>query len=102
MKIQDTETWKIIFPSAAIFSRVSKNVQNYQRQIDDLTSYADKQGWEVTTVITEKISGSKINDDREGINQLLNAARLGKIKKVLVSEVSRLGHRPSQTHKILE
>lgn len=89
-------------PQAIIFSRVSKNVQNYQRQIDDLTAYAVKQGWTVTSVIAEKISGSKSNEDRDGIAQLLEAARLGKFKKVLVSEVSRLGRRPSQTHQVLE
>jgi DNA invertase Pin-like site-specific DNA recombinase len=89
-------------PHAVIFTRVSKNVQNYQRQIDDLTAYAVKQGWTVTGVIAEKISGSKSNEDRDGIAQLLESARLGKFKKVLVSEVSRLGRRPSQTHQVLE
>ncbi|WP_165940198.1 recombinase family protein [Dyadobacter psychrotolerans] len=89
-------------PLAIIFTRVSKNVQNYQRQIDDLTAYAIKQGWTVTGVISEKISGSKSNEDRGGITQLMEAARLGKLKKVLVSEVSRLGRRPSQTHQVLE
>ncbi|WP_159473510.1 recombinase family protein [Dyadobacter sp. 3J3] len=88
--------------SAVIFSRVSKNVQNYQRQIDDLKAYAEKQGWTISRIIAEKISGSKSNDDREGIGELLAAAKKGEIQKVLVSEVSRLGRRPSQTHQVLE
>ncbi|MEO6685048.1 MAG: recombinase family protein [Dyadobacter sp.] len=103
MKFPETKTQKgDTSPLSVIFTRVSKSVQNYQRQIDDLTAYAVKQGWTVTGVIAEKISGSKSNQERDGIAQLLQVARLGKIKKVLVSEVSRLGRRPSQTHQVLE
>ncbi|KAA6438044.1 DNA resolvase [Dyadobacter flavalbus] len=104
MEIPETQIQKdkSTSPQAVIFTRVSKNVQNYQRQIDDLTTYATKQGWTVIGVIAEKISGSKSNEDRDGIAQLLESARLGKFKKVLVSEVSRLGRRPSQTHQVLE
>lgn len=89
-------------PRAVIFTRVSKNIQNYQRQIDDLTTQAIKLGWMIAGVITEKISGSKNNDQREGISNLMEVARLGQVDKVLVSEVSRLGRRPSQTHQVLE
>ncbi len=106
MKVPEAKSQKDdaspLSPQAIIFTRVSKNVQNYQRQIDDLTAYAVKQGWVVTGVISEKISGSKSNEDRGAIAQLLESARLGKFKKVLVSEVSRLGRRPSQTHQVLE
>jgi predicted site-specific integrase-resolvase len=95
MKVPEAKSQKDdaspLSPQAIIFTRVSKNVQNYQRQIDDLTAYAVKQGWVVTGVISEKISGSKSNEDRGAIAQLLESARLGKFKKVLVSEVSRLG-----------
>ena len=100
MEIPETQIQKDKSASlqAVIFTRVSKNVQNYQRQIDDLTVYATKQGWTVIGVIAEKISGSRSNEDRDGIAQLLESASLGKFKKVLVSEVSRLGRRPSQTH----
>jgi DNA invertase Pin-like site-specific DNA recombinase len=106
MKVPEAKSQKDdaspLSPQAIIFTRVSKNVQNYQRQIDDLTAYAVKQGWVVSGVISEKISGSKSNEDRGAIAQLLESARLGKFKKVLVSEVSRLGRRPSQTHQVLE
>jgi len=96
MEIPETQIQKdkSTSPHAIIFTRVSKNVQNYQRQIDDLTAYATKQGWTVVGVISEIISGSKSNEDRDGVAQLLDAARLGKLKKVLVSEVSHLGRRP--------
>ena len=102
MKTPETKTHKGDASPVVIFTRVSRSVQNYQRQIDDLTAYAAGQGWTVTGVIAEKISGSKSNEDRGGIAQLLEVARLGKVKKVLVSEVSRLGRRPSQTHQVLE
>lgn len=88
--------------NAVIFSRVSKRSQEYQRQIADLTAVAEKRGWIVAKIITEKITGVKGNADREGIEQLLQLCDTKQIQKVLITEVSRLGRRPSQTHQVLE
>ncbi|OEK07285.1 hypothetical protein A8C32_17760 [Flavivirga aquatica] len=75
----------------AIFGRTSTNQQDYKRQIVDMQKIADRNNYEVVSVITEKISGAKSNDERSGIQQLLNEAKSGKFQKVLISEVSRLG-----------
>lgn len=88
--------------NAVIFTRVSKSIQDYQRQIADLTQHAQTRGWKVIQVIAEKITGVKDNDEREGIHQLLELCQQRKIDKVLITEVSRLGRRPSQTHQVLE
>lgn len=87
---------------AVIFTRVSKRTQEYDRQIADLNRYAGRMNWQVQQVIAEKITGVRSNDEREGIEQLLQLCAGGQIKKVLITEVSRLGRRPSQTHQILE
>ena len=55
----------------AIFGRVSLDSMDFQRQINDLQKVADKCDYEVVSIITEKISGAKNNDDRLGIQQLL-------------------------------
>jgi DNA invertase Pin-like site-specific DNA recombinase len=86
----------------AIFVRVSKNSQDYNRQIKELTQLAKKFNYHVVAIICEKISGSKKNDQREGIKDLLTLAHQGKIKKVLTSEVSRIGRNVSETLKILD
>ncbi|MBA9072584.1 DNA invertase Pin-like site-specific DNA recombinase [Flavobacterium gossypii] len=81
----------------AIFGRVSLDSMDFQRQISDLQKVADKQNYEVVSVITEKISGAKTNQERLGVQQLLEEAKLGKFKKVLCTEISRLGRSNTQT-----
>lgn len=87
---------------AIIFIRVSKRTQDYQRQIDDLTAVAEKRGWSISGIIAEKITGAKDNEERDGIEELLHRCEVGQVQRVLITEVSRLGRRPSQTHQILE
>lgn len=89
--------------SVAIFTRVSTKSQDYQRQIADLAAYAQKMNYQVVATISEKVSATKKkNDERKGINELLELAKAKKINKILVTEVSRLGRRPSETLKLIE
>jgi DNA invertase Pin-like site-specific DNA recombinase len=88
--------------NVVIFVRVSKQSQDYERQIADLTSYANRQGYTVVKTIAEKISGAKRNEDRKGITELLELAASKTITKVLVTEVSRLGRRTSDVLKVIE
>lgn len=86
----------------AIFTRVSKLSQDYDRQISDLTKYAASMEYKVVATINEKVSGAKTNEARQGIIDLLELAKKGKIKKVLVAEVSRLGRKTSEVLKVVE
>ena len=86
----------------AIFGRVSLDSMDFQRQISDLQKVADRLNYEVVSIITEKISGAKNNDERLGVQQLLQEARQGKFKKILCTEVSRLGRSTIQTLSLLE
>jgi DNA invertase Pin-like site-specific DNA recombinase len=88
--------------NVAIFVRVSKKSQEYERQILELQEYADSKKYKVVEVISEKVTGSKKNVDRQGIVTLLSLARSGGIKKVLVSQVTRLGRNSRETDRILE
>jgi DNA invertase Pin-like site-specific DNA recombinase len=87
---------------AAIFVRVSKQSQDYERQIADLNATAARQGYTVVATIAEKVSGNTTNDERKGIAELLALAAGGTIRKVLVTEVSRLGRRTSDVLKVIE
>ena len=87
---------------AIIFVRVSKKEQDYQRQVEDLRAVAQSQAVQVVAEMAEKISGAKRNQDREGIQQLLELSRRGTIQKVLVSEVSRLGRSTVEVLQIVE
>jgi DNA invertase Pin-like site-specific DNA recombinase len=88
--------------NVVIFVRVSKQSQDYERQIADLTAYANRQGYTIIQTIAEKISGAKRNEDRKGITELLALAASKTISKVLVTEVSRLGRRTSDVLKVIE
>lgn len=85
-----------------IFVRVSKREQDYQRQIEDLRIVAQSQHVEIVAEISEKISGAKSNQERDGVQELLRLAQNGVINKVLVQEVSRLGRSTVEVLKILE
>ena len=41
-----------------ILARVSTDKQEYQRQINELTDYCNKVGWEVVRVFANKVSGA--------------------------------------------
>ncbi|WP_294961766.1 recombinase family protein [uncultured Flavobacterium sp.] len=86
----------------AIFGRVSLDSMDFQRQISDLKKIADKFDYEVVSIITEKISGAKSNQERLGVQQLLEQAREGKFKKILCTEISRLGRSNTQTLCLLD
>jgi DNA invertase Pin-like site-specific DNA recombinase len=86
----------------AIFGRVSWDSMDFQRQINDLQKVADRHDYEVVSIITEKISGAKNNDERLGVQQLLSEAKQGKFKKILCTEISRLGRSNIQTLGLLD
>jgi DNA invertase Pin-like site-specific DNA recombinase len=86
----------------AIFGRVSLDSMDFQRQINDLQKVADRCDYEVVSIITEKISGAKNNDERLGIQQLLSQAKQGKFRKVLCTEISRLGRSNTQTLSLID
>jgi len=86
----------------AILVRVSSSLQETDRQVTELTAYAESKGYKIVAVLREKISGTADQDEREGLNQALELARTGKIKKVLVHEVSRIARRNSIAHKFVE
>lgn len=85
-----------------IFCRVSLDSMDFQRQISDLQKVAIKNNYEVVSIITEKISGAKTNQERAGVQQLLEEAKQGKFKKVLCTEISRLGRNTVQTLSLIE
>ena len=74
-----------------LYCRVSTQVQDYERQVSDLTQFAKKHQWEIAEAFTEKISGAKKNNERKELASLLSYARVHYINRVLVTELSRLG-----------
>ena len=86
----------------AILVRVSTEKQETDRQITELQAYADSKGYEVVEVLKETVSGRADEADRHGLIQAEELAATGKIKKVLVHEISRLSRKNSITHRVIE
>src|SRR5258705_10063425 len=86
----------------AILVRVSTAKQETARQIFELRQYADGKRYEVLEVCEETISGSVEDHERDGLRRAEQLARDGKIKKVLVHEISRIARRNSVAHRFVE
>ncbi|MCB1225590.1 MAG: recombinase family protein [Verrucomicrobiales bacterium] len=85
-----------------ILVRVSTAKQETDRQLSELQALALQKGWEVVEVCEESISGTADEEERHGMQRALELAREGKVKKVLVHEVSRLARKSSIAHKFVE
>src|SRR5437764_1609734 len=85
-----------------VLVRVSTVKQETARQISELQQHAAAKGYQVVEICEEKISGSAQDDDRHGLRRAEELALSGKIKKVLVHEVSRVARRNSVAHRFVE
>jgi DNA invertase Pin-like site-specific DNA recombinase len=86
----------------AILVRVSTIKQETARQVSELRAYARNKKYNVVAVCHETISGNAENGERHGLRRVEELAREGKIKKVLVHEISRLARRNSVAHQFVE
>lgn len=85
-----------------IFARVSTNIQEYDRQVNELTALALRNSWSVEAVFCEKISGAKKNADRKELSRLIEYVQDHHINKVAVTELSRLGRDTLQVLEVIE
>ena len=85
-----------------IFARVSTNVQDYERQVNELTTLAQRNSWSVKAVFCEKVSGAKKNADRKELSRMVEFVQQHNINKVAVTELSRLGRDTLQVLEVIE
>ena len=89
----------------AILVRVSSKSdrQDYERQIQDLTSIAKKNNWEVVKIVTAKVSATKTRlSAREDIAEIFELVETRAIQKVLVTELTRLGRVAKEIREVYE
>ena len=79
--------------NAVIYARVSSvgDRQNTQRQVADLTRYAQRNEFNVAHVYEEHISGAVKNEQRQVLCECLDFCFANDIDTLLISELSRLG-----------
>ena len=89
----------------AILVRVSSKSdrQDYERQIKDLSVVAKKNKWEIVKIVTAKVSATKTRlSAREDIAELFELVATKAIKKVLVTELTRLGRVAKEIREVYE
>jgi len=85
---------------AVIYARVSTSDQSCERQIGELTSFAERGDFEIVGVLKETASGTKSN--RAARNQIMDLAQARRIDAVLVTELSRWGRSTQDLLQTLE
>ena len=82
--------------SAIIYARTSssgsvENRQNTERQVIDLTDYANRNAMTICKIYEEHISGAKRNEERAVLSECIEYAISNSVDVVLFSELSRCG-----------
>lgn len=90
--------------TAVIYARVSSvsDRQSTQRQVEDLTRFANSNGSTIANIYEERISGATKNEKRAVLMECLNFCIDNKVDYLLLSELSRLGRSTLQVLKSLE
>ena len=90
--------------TAVIYARVSStnDRQNTQRQIEDLTRFANSNDFRIIGTYEEHISGATKNENRTVLMECINYCIANKVNYILLSELSRLGRSTLQVLKSLE
>ena len=79
--------------TAVIYARVSStgDRQSTERQVIDLTDYANKNAMTISKTFEEHISGAKRNEERAVLTECIEYAISNRVDVVLFSELSRCG-----------
>ena len=85
-----------------IRARVSTDKQEYERQITELAEHCRKMGWEVVRIFANKVSGAKINEEREEIQELIGFVKTHQIQRVVCLEISRMGRNTLEALKVIQ
>lgn len=84
-----------------LLCRVSTAGQDYSRQVDELSDFCSKMGWNVRRIFTAKVSGAKKIEERSELTEMLDYIRGNRIDKVCVLEISRLGRNTLEALKVI-
>lgn len=84
-----------------LLCRVSTAGQDYSRQVDELSYFCSKMGWNVRRIFTAKVSGAKKIEERSELTEMLDYIRENRIDRVCVLEISRLGKNTLEALKVI-
>ena len=88
--------------TAIIYGRVSTDRQDHHRQVNDLTKWAEANGYNVAKVFTDVQSGKTKAKDRKAAKQMFDYIKANKTDIVLVSEIARIGRSAIDVQKNID
>lgn len=75
--------------NTCIYVRVSTSDQTTNSQEHELRVHCDRRGWRDVQIYSDQISGAKFT--RPGLDALMAAVRAGKVERVVIFKLDRLG-----------
>ena len=89
---------------AVIYARVSSTGerQNNDRQVGDLTDYANYKRYDIVKVNEEKVTGAKKNQERPVLIEAVEYCQSKQVDILLVSELSRLGRNAFEILEVIK
>ena len=89
---------------AVIYARVSSTGerQNNDRQVGDLTDYANYKRYDVVKVYEEKVTGAKKNQERPVLIEAVEYCQSKQVDILLLSEPSRLGRNAFEILEVIK
>ena len=85
-----------------ILARVSTDKQEYQRQVNELKDYCNRVGWNVEATFCNKVSGAKVIEERQEIQDLIAYVKDHEISRVVCLEISRLGRNTLEALRVIQ
>lgn len=90
--------------NAIILARVSTKHQSVNSQLTSLQSYCRERSYNVVRTIQSTVTGNTTNKKREDLIELMDFINNSDIPihKLIITEISRLGRRPTETRNLLD
>lgn len=85
----------------AIYVRISTQLQHLDRQVEELTSYANNLHYKIYNVYEDVITGFQTKEKRPQLLQLIKDAKEGLFELILFSEFSRLGRNQMELNRLI-
>ena len=87
---------------AAIYVRISTQMQHSDRQLEELIAFAENENYEIVEVYKDVLSGFKNEEERPSLAALLKDSVTNKFDVVLFSEFSRLSRKVGDLTNLIE
>ena len=88
--------------NTVLLCRCSTNRQDYNRQIDELTDYCEKNNWNILKVFANKVSGAKKLEERPEIKEMISFVKNNQVDMVVVLSIDRLGRNTLEALKLIQ